>query len=463
MNQINNSLNCTILLIDFSINEAKQLSDQGYQINTFSTNWVSGKNERLKLLEDTKIIFWNASIEQTALCSTASHVGDGKYVAQIVENGGIAVIFVGNASFPCLSNLFSVSEKISPLRQRDGDQRTIFLPSDSFCHEIFARFGNSIQKSNLLYVQQNADYCKLIEGMQDNELKAIAFGGPFLVKELGMVRGEAIACVHKKEKGIYLLLPHFGFANIEVVKTLLNDIFPAQFQNLYSSDPLSWIYDPEFRFKNLENAHQKLSEEESRHKQAKEQIQKEIESAKRAQELFTKLLYCKDKDLIDSVKLTFDWLGYQVFDADEHRKKLKPDSFQKEEDLWIFCSGESDPLKNSFWIAEVTGTSNKNLKETKTAKIPQYVTRRIKEFKNPNITGILIANPNCLSKPDQRFKEFTDKQIQDSQDSEYIVLSTRELFKFVKAINKKEMTKSQFDDKMHSAKGLLKISDQISL
>ena len=149
----------------------------------------------------------------------------------------------------------------------------------------------------------------------------------------------------------------------------------------------------------------------------------------RSEKGFLHSVLTKDGDeLVKNVILLLDAIGVDdVVNADElpERKQIK------EEDLWINESGT--PLI----LAEVKGLSGLPT-EADSIQIVKYIPRRMKDLNRLDVRGLFIVNHQRQLAPLDRDHQnvFTPQQIKDAENHEYALITTWDLYRLYKGMQK---------------------------
>jgi len=232
-----------------------------------------------------------------------------------------------------------------------------------------------------------------------------------------------------------ILLPEFEDDPKVAVKIVncLADIIPNVYSN--SVNNKIWIEDPVFVPQEVFHLKSEIISKKNEFKLFKKNKLDEIKQEKEKWGFMTQILTADDENfdgderLSVNIKKSFEYLGFKVLIENENQ------GGKRNEDLII-----EDENDNYEALIEVKGTISQNPPESYYSQILKH----LKKSNNSNARGLLIINFDYNKHPFERGMVYADSADLFSDDPDDIgVLSTVELFKILKAVKDKLLSKEE--------------------
>jgi len=417
-----------VLLIDFPEDSTKGLEDLGLEFKFHKTLWNSSLSTGGFLLPDmikADIVIVNASYEDQH--SAGLHAQDNQKVQKVLDDGGVVVVFVGDCKLFHLGNLVGVPPDMI-VGPPETPPTSVQPVTQEGISKIFSVCGNMISSARALYLipfgsqlSQPVFYYNL----SAKGVEVVAVHTP---------QGLPVSVMQKVGNGIRLFLPYFTRFN-PILFILLKVVLPAVKPELFEAKTEQWLSEDRYLFPCVRAIHSERDAELRRHDELLREIESRLSLAmEREQAPFNKLLTASGDELKSAVKCCLELFGFVVVDVDEYWKEKDP-SRQKEEDLWIFEPGcEPEPAKSPFILAEVKSSKRGGASDDDCGTITRYVNRRMREFGNHQIKGLLVINHFYAFPPHHRKLAFSEKQAADATHASNILLTTYDLFRLARAV-----------------------------
>jgi hypothetical protein len=252
------------------------------------------------------------------------------------------------------------------------------------------------------------------------------------------------------------LLPSFGSKNVEIVDFILKDKMPLA--AAAPEPPVErWIDHQDFVFPELKELLARKDDEKRRHEQALAELEGRIAEAKSGgQEEFHKLLTAEGADLSRAVVHALRYLGWgRVVDVDEYWKKVIR---SKEEDAWLIeapgPSVEASLRKESLIIVLVRA-GKAGAADEDCALLQKFKGRRMQEFDNTKMKGVLVGNYFSSVDPRTRGNPFSALQVEEATKDGNGLLTTWNLFQAVKAEKEGRVAKDALRAQVKQKSGLI--------
>jgi hypothetical protein len=277
---------------------------------------------------------------------------------------------------------------------------------------IFSRFCNRITSSTRL----------IVPNVPDNQ--------SYKVREiLKHSSGMTTALLVEKRIGRCVYLPHFGDATALVVQAIIRDVLPGLMPHLVEDPQFRWLSQTPYLMPSLARIRRDEEEatrvyDEAQHR-LKEQWTAEWTSA---QTPWNELLTSNGDVLKKPVRLALETFGVRVVDVDDYWKVREPQR-QKEEDLWLGFGAEADPAIAGTVLAEVKSSRRGTASEDDYGAVIKYLNRRKSEFRNLDLTGMLIINHVYATEANLRPRAFTETMMSDAARDRVVLATTWDLFR----------------------------------
>lgn len=427
-----------VLLIDAD-QYSQQLEEMGYDVVNVNTIWNNGTKE-IEPDSDVKLVIYWA---ETNNKSTATHTGNYLKFQSLVEKGAVVICIVGGVETYHIKNLIGGPSSLE-VANRGGNLKSINAYAGDYL-KIFSLYGGNIIGAPALLnftVDPQAD--------------------PKLSEELAIIatlkdNNFPIAFEYKVGDGMYVFLPQFGQNLQEVLSILIKEILPNKLPGIFISDPNDWLKDESYYFPKVLNAYKaKLKNEEDYIKQ-RDALSNQFNTAwNEEQAEFNKLLVTDGDELKEAVLKFFRYIGYFPIDVDKYWIEIQPER-SKEEDLWLtsrrISNIETIKGEKDLKLVEVKGIKNQ-ASDSDTTAISKYVRRRMKEFNNVGVKGILVINHYKQIPANKRNDAYSIKQIEDAKNNGDLLMTTLDLFNLVKVEKEGGLSKQQIVNAINTQTGL---------
>ena len=437
-----------ILLLDYEESEFRQLLDKKFDVELRKTNWKTGRVESLRPPQDCRVVLYQVNLDNEA---SGLHTGDSAGFEKIVADGGAIICFIGACKEYHLNNVIGTIPQLK-FEENNLPDKIVEIKDEPF-HSLFLQFQAFISHAYELFPASNS-LGKVIQ----LEGEAPSAAGELLILAESL-RNLPISVMLRKGKGFYLLLPWFGDKNAEVSAFLLERILPeiAPQLTIEEEEEENWLDASDYVFPELQDAINKLEEENTRHRQVIRQLEEEIGEIKsKEQEPFNKLLTAEGKDLVQAVIMALkhiDWI--KVVDVNEYWKRVIR---VPEEDLWLLDEDERsvETLIREAHLSLVLvrgGAAGAN--EEDCLLLQRFKGRRMQEFNNTKMKALLIGN--YFVRVEAKFREvpFAETQISEAAKDGNGLLTTYELFKAIKAEKENKITKATIREQITTKVGLI--------
>lgn len=250
---------------------------------------------------------------------------------------------------------------------------------------------------------------------------------PLIKTKFGASAGGVIA--DPKRQGMVLVLPQCSVHQKEyVIVDLLQNVLTEVARHLFPHfEGGRWVQERAYEHASVLHLKAEQNRIQVEAEAAVRELEEKISQERNALGYLHGLLTKKSTALVRDVKTTLEELGFsQVIDVDEQQDE----SAAKQEDLQIL--DESPTL-----LIEVKGLSGFP-REGDTLQIVKYIPRRMKEWGRTDVSGVVIVNHQCnlpaLKRDHDRV--FTEQQIQDAIHQDVTLVTTWELFKLLRGLQK---------------------------
>ena len=307
------------------------------------------------------------------------------------------------------------------------DDESMKISSDSG-KELFASEGDHLLSAFFRRHAKQMRYCATFAPQYRLTSNCDGFTFyPLITTKFGAAAGGVI--VDPKRQGMVLVLPQCSehqkeYVIVDLLQNVLTEIARHLFPHLEGG---RWVQEPEYEHASV--LHLKAEQDriqveaEAAVKELDERIAKERDTLGYLHGLLTK----KSAALVQDVRTSLVTLGFsQVIDVDESGD----DNSAKQEDIQIL--DESPVL-----LVEVKGLSGFP-REDDTLQIVKYIPRRMKEWGRTDVSGVVIVNHQCNLPALKRDhdKVFTEQQIQDAIHQDVTLVTTWEIFKLLRGMQK---------------------------
>lgn len=422
-----------ILLIDFSEEEARELSSEKWDVELRETNWKSGRVESLVPPLDCRMIFFQLNLGDSG---SGLHQGDAPNFEALIQEGGAVVCFLGSGEEFHLQNLFGPIPGLRlEVNKRPGLLTSI---SDHPGGRLLAEFSANIVKSYELFADEDGTKDSILlpatgpSGQEQAEVLARSY------------RRRPMAACLRRGKGFLFLFPWFGEKNIEVVRFMLRQTLPAMLPNLFEENPFAWVESPDYYFPALTSLFQAIQDETQRHRETILRLRNQVEELKKSeQEPYSRLLTSQGELLKQAVAHAFKYLEWPlVIDVDEYWKRVIR---IKEEDLWLIDDGSGqtveEKIRTSPLYLVVIRSGPGSAPDHDLVLLQKFKARRMQEFDNTKMKALLVGNYYFRQEARTRPIPFTPEQVEEAVADGNGLLTTVELFFAIKAEKEKKISR----------------------
>ncbi|MEZ6049922.1 MAG: hypothetical protein R3C02_00810 [Planctomycetaceae bacterium] len=250
---------------------------------------------------------------------------------------------------------------------------------------------------------------------------------PLIKTKFGAAAGGVI--VDRNQKGMVVVLPQCSEHQKEyVILDLLQNVLIEVARHLFPHfEGGRWVQEPEYEHASVIQLKAEQERIQLEAEVAVRELDERIANERDALGYQHGLLTKKGTELVHDVKTALEELGFsQVIDVDEQQGE----NAAKQEDLQIL--DESPVL-----LVEVKGLSGFP-REDDTLQVVKYIPRRMKEWGRTDVSGVVIVNHQCNLPALKRDHEkvFTPQQIQDAIHQDVTLVTTWELFKLLRGLQK---------------------------
>lgn len=243
--------------------------------------------------------------------------------------------------------------------------------------------------------------------------------------------------------GYIIVLPQFKDL-YKPIKNLINEFLPLLKPEFFPDFVKnSWVDSEEYILPDVKTLTIKKENIIKEYEQKLKELDEDIINKKSEYKFLNGLLTSDGYDdfLVDNVMKTLNYIGYKdVVNVDDLVEG------NRQEDLRILDNGQ-------FTVVEIKG-HNGNPTEDDCQALVKYISRNMKSENRVDIHGILIVNHHKLKAPLGRpYPAFTEQQISDAIRDDYTLVSTWELYKSVRLLQKELITFDDIDTGLHT-KGL---------
>jgi len=253
--------------------------------------------------------------------------------------------------------------------------------------------------------------------------------------------GDPVAGVilfERRESGQILILPQPD-DKVECIVSLVVDILPEFANRLFSEfEGGKWVHRREYEHPSVVERLDKQEAALSQARQKVEELGKEIEAAREEWRFLHGILTKSGEALVKDVRRTLDLIG--LSDVREVDASTDQTVANLQEDLQIH-----DRLPTL--IVEVKGLALFPT-EHDVLQVIKYVQRRMKEWKRFDVQGLVLVNCQrhlpAMDRDDER--AFTAEQQEDARLNEFGIMTTWELFRLVRGMQRWKWPKTAIID-----------------
>jgi len=469
----------SILLIDVDKVTQEGLRNDGFNIDigTFGSNYAVGGSEEcgfncsLPLLAEKDIIIvdmnteynklgyntlrnqqWVNGDKLTYIPSRGSIWFNPSYLSaynhrldlkNIVNRGGVIIVFADKIS----------EETYYPIEFKNGiknPKAPIKISNFEWLNNLNISSNNCVSGKEI-YFNENVDevFKSIFKDCENEVLYKITLGYE-AENHMAICRnksGDVIAkvAIYGKEDnvGFLIILPQFKSIYKPVIN-LFQDVLPVLKTELFPSFAKNnWLNDEDYILPEVKQLNEIKEKEINKYEKKLKEIDEQIIHKKLEYNYLTGLLISNAYDdlLVNNVIETLKLIGYNdVINVDDITEG------NRQEDLRILDGGQ-------LTIIEVKG-HNGNPTEDDCHALVKYMGRNMRQENRTDIHGILIINHHKLKAPlDRPNPAFTEPQISDAIGDNCTLVSTWELYKSVRLLQKGLISFDDIDAGLHS-KGL---------
>ncbi len=381
--------------------------------------------------------------------SIGLHGKDYRKVSKVLADGGAVVVFVGDCELFHLKNLVGVPDRME-LGAGLNPSTSVWAVTEGAVSLIFSSFANEITQARSLFpfgLGSSAE--SLIRG---NGVEFVA---------IHQQSGFPVSVICKVGNGIQLFLPKFREMQV-ILQALLCHVLPAIKPDLFEAKTDDWLDAEAYLFPAVRTIRNKLKAEKAHHEEVVRGINEHLSATiEHEQAPYNKLLTSSGDELKLAVKHCLELFGFVVVDVDEYWKE-KDASRQKEEDLWLFQPGcKPAPAESPFILAEVKSARRGGASDDDCSTVTRYVLRRVREFPNHDIRGLLVINHFCAFPAHARKRAFSEKQNSDAGHARNILMTTYDLFRLAKALKENRKTTEEVKTAILSTQGTFVLPNDI--
>ncbi len=397
---------------------------------------------------EAEILIVNAQYND--LQSAGLHSGDKEKVQRVLNAGGVVIVFVGRCEPFHIDNLVGMPHEMA-LGQGLSPETSVRPTSADSISVIFSRFGNRVSIARRLYAK-SYDVVSVYEELDKRGVEVVA------VHTNGNL---PVAVMSRVGNGIQLFLPYFHELE-PIVQVLLHDVLPDIKADLFEKRPEDWLNDARYLLPSIQAVKQEREGEVKRHADVLQEIDVRLKSAlELEQKPLNNLLTTSGDELKSAVVSCLKLVDFGMIDVDEYWKDKDP-SRQREEDLWLYADRDNtDPAKSPFVLAEVKSSRRGGATDDDCGTITRYVNRRIREFRNPEIKGMLIINHFYGFPAHLRKSAFSSKQVSDAVHAGNCLATTFDLFRLVRATKGGKTTPEEVRKLLQKTVGALVVPTDI--
>lgn len=467
-----------ILLVDIDEKTTNKLIEKGFNIDTgtFGKKYKSkpgeecGLNGNLPFLTEKNIVVVdlkhktgkvgdnpvyyeeNSNADRTALFTPRGQnyfdpsiifsYQKQKDFEKIIKNGGILIVFCD-----------SLKEEVYYFKEYQGGivytHNNLSLNNYSWIPTNIR--VNNCEKGKEIIINNNlgkkilTNYDDEIEYTCNFNIEFMNSAYPFFSNPIDEVIGYSESIENDDDLGFIFFLPKFKDKYIPIInmfEELLPELKPELFPEFVKN---SWLDDNQYIFPEVKKIIDKKEEIISKHKDYIDEINRKIDNTRKEYKFMTNILIANGYGdfLEDNIYKVLEFIGYEnIKKTDE----IVEDN--RQEDFRIVN-------ENRFSLIEVKG-HNGNPTEDDCQALLKYINRTMRKKGRTDIHGILIINHQKLLPPLERKKPaFTSEQISDAKRDGYTLVSTWELFKAVRLMQKEIINFTDVDKSLHQS-GLFK-------
>ena len=392
-----------IAFLDFKILPDLEQLKRLHDVRTFTTIW-SGAHEEIDL-GDADVVLIDCQFKD--LQSRTVHLTVHEQIAQIVARGGVSVVFVGQCARFHLRNLVNIPPDIDIQEMPDNIARDATTGEERSPFDVlFSVYGHRIAR------------CRAITM------------GPLQEREVFLtLNGNPVGVRIKIDRGQCIYLPNFGEDTGKAALFLLENVLSRIAPHLFYDEALRWLQDTEYLMPSVLKIQTEIDETEKLYRTRKDALQQLYQQEVDAVQCPWNALLIQTGDLLKAaVAVALESLGWNVVDVDAYWAAKQPDR-QKEEDLWIDTGVEPTPSKPDVILVEVKSSKRGTASEDDYGAVMKYRSRRMREFKNVSLGGMLVIN-HCYQMPAAlRPAAFSSKVVADANDDGVVLVTTWDLFR----------------------------------
>lgn len=353
-------------------------------------------------------------------------------VERILNNGGVLVLFAGSPR----SQEFVLGERISSYRGI-SKEKTISPNNFALANNIVRIYSKKISGSSTFLSSdvkeiKNGTLRNLLENYKDRihynskiRLQSIDvdYHVPLLVNKFDDLISSLI--FPRKCSGSIIILPQIIYQKGDFITDLLEIVIPELITEIVDVGNLhEWTSESVYEIDKIKQIRNKKSEIREEYNNKISKLDSEIESLRNKYSFIYDILLESGEDLVKAVIECLKFIGIEsVVDVDE---KLDEGEMKKE-DIDIFLDDRS-------LIVEVKGVSNKPTDED-ALTVRKYIAPRIRDWEDPNVTGLSILNHQRSLRPLDRDRFPFRETVVTSAKSEGIgLLTTWELHRLARGV-----------------------------
>ena len=222
----------------------------------------------------------------------------------------------------------------------------------------------------------------------------------------------------------------------EFTKEFLERIAPHFSPELFSeSSKFQWVNSREYSTPGVESIKSEITQEKENHLSKINILEEKLKAKRIEHEYLSNLLHETDDVLVDAVFEFLKWIGFDEIKKVDDEKE----GGLLEEDIYI-------KYKKKHLVIEVKGIGGTS-KDSECSQISKVRYRKMKSLSSTNVSALYIVNHQRFIPPLSRQNPpFNPTQIQDAKNDDRGLLTTWELFKIRKAIDKGILSKEECRD-----------------
>ena len=303
--------------------------------------------------------------------------------------------------------------------ERDLGTEVSVVNKGGLISDVVARYTDSVEFNSTLNSTLDPNYPKAF-----NDTNQPVFI-PFLNNKYGKCVGGLI--ILRPTRGLVVLLPQFT-RKADLIADLFRDFLPNTHSHLFPEhEGGRWVHRVEYEHPTVISLQRRVDDIQLQADKQKAEITGQIEAESERLSFLHGLLVKSGGDLVSDVIKTMSHIGFhEVINVDE----LRGEKAIKEEDIWI---RDRSPIL----LVEVKGLGRQP-GEADTHQVTKYLNRRMVQWNRTDVRGVFLVNHQLGIQPLDRANEsvFTPNQINDAQGDRVGLMTTWDLFRLVRGMER---------------------------